>query len=123
MGKGVYFASNGTNVYGYVANFKSEVYTGAIATATGLTQGDMPRPAVPVPWRLQDLLQARVIRRVVVVLNDGLNKRTNRTLYVTAEKAPTIRNLNTAGGLVGATLGGKTILSASIPRKSSSRLA
>ena len=120
MPKGLTFGGTGTAIYGFIS--RSSIYQGAIATATGLTPGDIPRAGLPVPWRLQDLLQAGELKRVVVVLQDGLNKRTSRTLYIAKENIPTFRLSSTAGGLIGAILAGKTIISASIPRKASFRL-
>ncbi|MEG4427073.1 MULTISPECIES: hypothetical protein [unclassified Microcoleus] len=121
MAKGLVFDGLNNKGYGFIS--RAAIYKDAIASATGLTEAEqIPRTGLPVPWRLQDLLQAGELKSVTVVLSDGTSKKTNRRLYITNAKIPTFRNLSTAGGLVGATLGGKTILSATIPRKASFRL-
>ncbi|MEG4815627.1 hypothetical protein [Microcoleus sp. K5-D4] len=124
MAKGVTFRSEseGTPTYGWIS--RAKIYTGALIVATGLAgEQDIPSAAVPVPWRLEDLLAAGEIKRVTAVLDDGAGKRTARTLYIASDQVPNFRNPVTNGGLIGATIDGKTVLSASIPRKSSSRLA
>ncbi|MEG4058549.1 MULTISPECIES: hypothetical protein [unclassified Microcoleus] len=124
MGKGVTFKSDseGTPNYGWMSTAK--IYTGQVAAATGLTGNqDIPSSVVSVPHRLQDLLAAGELKRITVVLHDGAGKRTNRTLYMASEQVATFRNPVATGGLIGATIDGKTVLSVSIPRKSSNRLA
>lgn len=124
MPKGVTFRSDsaGTPTYGWIS--KAKIYTGAMIVGTGLS-GDqqIPSAAVPVPWRLQDLLAAGELKRVTAVLDDGAGKRTNRTLYIASDQIANFRNPIANGGIIGGTIDSKTILSASIPRKASSRLA
>lgn len=119
MPKGLVFIGEKNINYGYVSNAK--VYTPALLAATGIKLVTLPDTAsgVKVPWRLQDLLQAGELKRISVVLNDGTGKRTNRTLYITKASVSEFRKLSTAGGLVGATVDGKVVLSASLPRKAS----
>jgi len=122
MPKGLVFIGQNNINYGYVSNAK--IYTEAILGATGIKSVTLPDTAsgVKIPWRLPDLLQAGELKRVSVVLNDGAGKRTNRTLYITKASVSEFRKLSTAGGLIGATIDGKVVLSVSIPRKASFRL-
>jgi len=119
MPKGLVFIGGQNINYGYVSNAK--IYTDAILAATGIKMVDLPDTAsgVTVPWRLPDLLQAGELRRVNVVLNDGAGKRTNRTLYITKDSVSEFRKTSANGGLIGATIDGKVVLSASMPRKAS----
>jgi hypothetical protein len=123
MPKGLVFVGEGTIAYGFTSNAK--IYVDALQGATGLKSVNLPdaTSGVKVPWRLEDLLQAGELKRVTAVLNDGAGKRTNRTLYISKGSVATFRNKSTENGLVGATIGGKTVVSVSIPRKASSRLA
>ncbi|HLO51135.1 MAG TPA: hypothetical protein VK211_22160 [Kamptonema sp.] len=116
-------SENASQVYGFASNSAAYDDPG-IQTATGVKPGTYPSSTggVFIPWRVEDLLQYRVLRSVLVYLNDGAGKRTSRRLYVTAEKAGSFRNLSSQGGLVGLTLGGKTIVSASLPRKATRSL-
>lgn len=119
MPKGLVFVGENTVAYGFVSNAK--VYTPEIQGATGLKSVDLPdaTSGVKVPWRLQDLLQEGELKRVTVVLDDGAGKRTNRTLYITKSSVANFRKPVGANGLIGATVDGKKVLSASIPRKAS----
>jgi hypothetical protein len=123
MPKGLVFVGEDNVAYGFVSNAK--IYETALQGATGLKSVNLPdsTSGVKIPWRLQDLLQAGELKRVTAVLNDGAGKRTNRTLYITKASVATFRNTSANNGLVGATIGGKTVLSVSIPRKASLRLA
>ena len=122
MPKGLVFVGENTVAYGFVSNAK--VYTAELQAATGLKSVNLPdtTSGVKVPWRLQDLLQAGELKRITAVLDDGAGKRTNRSLYITKASVATFRNLSTAGGLVGATIDSKKVLSVSMPRKASFRL-
>lgn len=122
MPKGLVFVGENTVAYGFVSNAK--IYTDTLQGATGLKSVDLPdtTSGVKVPWRLQDLLQAGELKRVVAVLDDGAGKTTNRTLYITKGSVATFRNKTGANGLVGATIDGKVVKSVSIPRKASFRL-
>lgn len=122
MPKGLVFVGQNSIVYGYVSNAK--IYTEALLNATGIKSVTLPDTAsgVKIPWRLPDLLQAGELKRVSVVLDDGAGKRTNRTLYITKASVGEFRKLSAAGGLIGETIDGKVVLSASIPRKASFRL-
>lgn len=118
MPKGLIF--QGTDVfYGFISNAK--IYTPELEAATGLRAKTLPDPATGInaPWRLEDLLQAGELKRVTVVLDDGAGKRTNRSLFISKAAVATFRQPSTAGGLIGATIDSKTVLSASIPRKAS----
>jgi len=123
MPQGLVFVGEDTIAYGFVSNAK--IYADAIQGATGLKSVNLPdaTSGVRIPWRLEDLLQAGELKRVTAVLNDGAGKKTNRTLYITKASVATFRNKFTENGLVGATIDGKTVLSVSIPRKASFRLA
>lgn len=122
MPKGLVFVGENTVAYGFISNAK--IYVNELQGATGLKSVTLPdtTSGVKVPWRLQDLLQAGELKRVVAVLDDGAGKRTNRTLYITKASVATFRNTTANNGLVGATIDSKTVLSVSIPRKASSRL-
>jgi hypothetical protein len=120
MPKGLVFVGENTEAYGFVSSAK--IYnTPAIQAATGLKNVDLPdtTSGVRVPWRLQDLLQAGELRRVSVVLDDGASKRTARSLYVTKASITTFRRKSTEGGLIGVSINGKTVVSASLARKAS----
>lgn len=119
MPKGLVFVGEKKISYGFVSN--SKIYTSDLQSSTGLKPVNLPGDpdGVKVPWRLVDLLQAGELKRVTVVLNDGAGKRTNRNLYIKKAAVATFRNSKAANGLIGATIDGKTILSASIPRKAS----
>ncbi|MEG3838929.1 hypothetical protein [Microcoleus sp. herbarium14] len=119
MPKGLVFVGEGTVAYGFISSAK--VYTPELQAATGLKPVNLPdaTTGVKVPWRLQDLLQAGELKRVTVVLDDGAGKRTNRSLFISKGSVATFRNLSTAGGLIGAIVDSKKVLSASIPRKAS----
>ncbi len=124
MPKGLVFVGEGTIVYGFVSSAK--IYsTPEIQAATGLKSVNLPdtTSGVKVPWRLQDLLQAGELKRVVAVLDDGAGKRTNRSLFITKGSIPIFRKLSTESGLIGQTIDGKKVISASIPRKASYMLA
>lgn len=119
MPKGLVFTGGSNINYGFVSSAK--IYTPELQTATGLKPVSLPDTTseVAVPWRLQDLLQAGEIKRVVAVLDDGAGKRTNRSLFISKASVSTFRKLSTEGGLIGQTIDGKKIVSASIPRKAS----
>ncbi|MEG3859177.1 hypothetical protein [Microcoleus sp. herbarium12] len=119
MPKGLVFVGEDTVAYGFISNAK--VYTPELQAATGLKPVILPdtTSGVKVPWRLQDLLQAGELKRVTVVLDDGAGKRTNRSLFISKASVATFRNLSTAGGLIGAIIDSKRVVSASIPRKAS----
>lgn len=117
-------SENASQVYGFASNSAAYDDQG-IQTATGIKPGNYPSATggVFIPWRVEDLLQYRVLRSVLVYLKDGAGgKRTSRRLYVTAEKAGSFRNQSSEGGLIGLTLGGKTIVAASLPRKATRSL-
>lgn len=119
MPKGLTFTGQNNIKYGFVSSAK--IYTQELQAATGLKSVTLPSTTddVAVPWRLQDLLQAGELRRVVAVLDDGAGKRTNRSFFISKASVATFRNLNTAGGLIGATIDSKKVLSVSLPRKAS----
>ena len=120
MPKGLVFVGENTEPYGFISHAK--IYdTPAMQTATGLKSVNLPdaTSGVIVPHRLQDLLQAGELKTIVAVVNDGAGKRSNRNLFVTKGSLPNFRKKSTEGGLIGLTIGGKTILSASIPRRAS----
>jgi hypothetical protein len=120
MPKGLIFVGQNSEAYGFLS--RSALYADAvIQTATGIKSTDLPDAAqgVPVPYRLQDLLQAGELKCVVAALDDGAGKRTNRRLYCVAESLGTIKNKSANGGLVGATIAGKTVKSVSVARKAS----
>ncbi len=119
MPKGLVFVGESNINYGFVSSAK--IYTPELQAATGLKPVSLPdaTSAVNVPWRVQDLLQAGELKRVVVVLDDGAGKRANRSLFITKGSIPTFRKLSTESGLIGQTIDGKKVVSASIPRKSS----
>ncbi|MEG4501285.1 hypothetical protein QUB05_21005 [Microcoleus sp. F10-C6] len=108
--------------YAFYSNAKVYEDT-AIAAATGiLAAPSLPNATHPCPYRIEDLLQARVMYAVKVRLKDGTaGKTTNRRLYISKEKRLTYRSASPAG-LVGAIIDGKTVLSAMIPRKASFRI-
>ena len=120
MPKGLVFVGQNAEPYGFISNAK--IYnTPAMRVATGLEMATLPdtTSGVIVPHRLEDLLQAGELRSVVVVVNDGAGKRSNRSLFVTKAKVLTFRKKSTEGGLIGLPIDGKTVLSASIPRRAS----
>jgi hypothetical protein len=123
MPKGLVFVGENTTSYGFVSSAK--IYTPELQGATGLKSVDLPdtTSGIKVPWRLTDLLQAGELKRVTAVLDDGAGKRTNRNLYITKASVATFRNTIANNGLVGATIDGKKVLSVSMPRKASFRLA
>ena len=121
MPKGLSFVDENQDTYGFIS--ASGVYSDAIIqNATGIKPVDLPDVAVRVPYRLQDLLQVGVLKTIIVTLDDGAGKRTNRRLYCAAIKMGTIKNKSGSGGLVGGTVAGKIVKSVSLARKASFRL-
>ena len=105
-------AGTGANARSYCFRGSPTLYTGAVATATGISVAS-PQEAQQIPHRVSDLLLAGALVRIAVTSGTTLNPKTTR-MFCSEEKRATIRQ--TDAGLLGQTVGGSPVRSVRIPR-------
>ena len=105
-------AGTGAAARAYFFKGSPTLYTGAVATATGISVASAEE-ADEIPHRLSDLLLAGALVRIAVTTGTGRDLKSRRMLC-SEEKRATIRQSQT--GLLGATVAGSEVRSVRIPR-------
>ncbi len=117
MPKGLLVEAGATD-YAFVS--RSTLYNdAAFATATGISNVDIPSGSAPCPYRVEELLKAGVMFSATVYLNEGNGKRSGRRIYISSAKKTTYKLASSAQGLIGLSVGSKAIISVSKSRKAS----
>ena len=93
----------------------SEIYTGEIATETGINVADISVERTRIPHRVSDLLAAGVLIRFAVTTGTPTNPKTVKLLC----RNGMFDGIRTIDGLLGKSLPSGVIRSVRVPRKAS----
>ena len=89
-------------------------YDSVVSTATGITEA-ADTDQDEVPHKISELTRTGILKRIAVSIRVGTDLKT-KFLFCTVDKLKTV--LDSATGLKGKTVGGGTVTSVRIPRKS-----